>query len=121
MRNTGRMRQTIFMHVVTALVVALSLLCGEVAVRYLVAYDSDGTCRFSILNKTLYLKPFRVPVHAVNDMLEKYRLLYVSTLGWVQRPGSTSESGLYHVNRDGVRAGSSCDGTPARGHGIVGT
>jgi hypothetical protein len=119
MRNTGRTRQTIFMLVVTALVVALSLLSGEMAVRYLVAYDSDGTCRLSILNKTLYLKPFRVPVHAVNDMLEKYRsgrsyLMYDSTLGWVQRPGSTSENGLYHANREGVRARASDEGTPAR-------
>lgn len=123
MRNTGRTRQTIFMLVVTALVVALSLLSGEMAVRYLVAYDSDGTCRLSILNKTLYLKPFRVPVHAVNDMLEKYRsgrsyLMYDSTLGWVQRPGSTSENGLYHANREGVRARASDEGTPARSDGL---
>ena len=119
MRNTGRTRQTIFMLVVGALVVALSLFCAEMAVRYLVAYDADGACRLSILNKTLYLKPFRAPVKAVNDMLEKYRsgrsyLIYDSTLGWVQRPGSTSENGLYHANRDGVRAGSSEEGMPAR-------
>jgi hypothetical protein len=100
-------------------VVALSLFCAEMAVRYLVAYDADGACRLTILNKTLYLKPFRSPVNAVNGMLEKYRsgrsyLMYDSTLGWVQRPGSTSENGLYHANRDGVRAGSSEEGMPAR-------
>lgn len=123
MRDTGRTRQTIFMLVVGALVVGLSLLCAEMAVRYLVAYDADGICRLSLLTKNLYLKPFRSPVNAVNDMLEKYRsgrsyLMYDSTLGWVQRPGSTSENGLYHASRDGVRAGSSDEETPARSNSL---
>ena len=79
-------------------------------------YDADGNCQLSILNKTLLLKPFHMPINVVKDLLEQYRsqhsyLMYDSTLGWVQRPRSTSKNGLYYANDDGVRKASTDERT----------
>ena len=92
-------------------VIALSLLCSEITVWFLATCDIDGNCQLSILNRTLYLKPFKIPVNSAKSLLERYRLgrsylMYDPNLGWVQRPSSTSENGLYHANGDGVRKAS---------------
>jgi hypothetical protein len=123
MGSTDQKRQRIFAPDVGLGVIAMSLLCSEIAVRYLVAYDPDGNCQLSILNRTLYLKPFKAPVNRAKSLLERYRvgqsyLMYDSTLGWVPRPGSTSENGLYYANNDGVRKSSTDEKTLTGGRGL---
>jgi hypothetical protein len=123
MRNRDAGQHRILALIVGLGVIALSLLCSEITVRYLVAYDPDGNCQLSILNNTLYLKPFKAPVNSAKSLLERYRLgrsylMYDPTLGWVQRPASTSENGLYHANSDGVRKASIGEETLAAKRGL---
>lgn len=102
-------------------VMILSVLCGEITVRYLAPCDADGNCQLHVMNKFVTLKPYHMPVSQVSNLLTKFRLgqsylTYDSALGWVQRPNSSSENGLYHANRDGVRKALSTDSTTTGEH-----
>ncbi len=54
-------------------VIILSMLCGEITVRYLTTCDSDGNCQLLVMNKVVSLKPFHLPVSQVNDLLKQCR------------------------------------------------
>lgn len=123
MRRTKHGNQNIFLLVIVLGMTSLGLIVGEMTIRFLGAYDPDGNFRLIILNKNLDIKPFHLPINAVNEEIEKYHshesyLMYDSTLGWVPRPRSTSKNGLYHANDEGIRRGSIDESTRSGKKGL---
>jgi len=110
MQRAKHSRQKVFLLVIFLGMTALGLILGEVSIRYLGAYDSDGNFRLTILNRNLEIKPFHLPITFTKETIKQYDvrpsyLMYDSTLGWVTRPRSASTNGLYFANEEGVRRG----------------
>ena len=111
MQRAEPSRQKIFLLVICLGMVSLGLILGEMTIRLLGTYDSDGNFRLTIFNNSLDIKPFHLPVKFSKSIIDQYHvrpsyLMYHSTLGWVPRPRSTSDNGLYHANDEGIRRGS---------------
>jgi lysophospholipase L1-like esterase len=123
MEGTEDGRQKKFLLVILFGIASLGLILGEMTIRFLGKSDRDGNLRLTILDKSLNIKPFHLPINFTKEEIEKYHgrrsyLMYDSTLGWVQRPRSTSESGLYHANAAGVRRGSIDENTRLKKNGL---
>jgi hypothetical protein len=88
----------------------LVFLACEGIVRLLGKHDRDGNFYFF----SRKIRPYKYPIAVVKNQIAKYYskfssfLVYDPDLGWVPRPMSVSNNGIYFYNRDGIRS-SSCD------------
>lgn len=123
MEGTEGGRRKKFLLVILFGIASLGLILGEMTIRFLGKSDRDGNISLTILDKSLNIKPFHLPINFTKEEIEKYHgrrsyLMYDSTLGWVQRPRSTSASGLYHANAAGVRRSSIDENTRLKKNGL---
>ena len=111
MGRADHRHQKVFLLVIFLGITSLGVILGEMTIRYLGAYDSDGNFQLTILNRNLEIKPFHLPITFTKKTIDQYHvhpsyLMYDSILGWVPRPKSTHTNGLYFANEEGVRRGS---------------
>ncbi len=92
----------------TALVLAAISFClaaGEITIRVLGRYDTNGT--FYLLNKPM--RPYACPAVSLDAMVRKYLanasgfIMYDADLGWTTRPLSSSRDNMLTYNIDGIR------------------
>ncbi len=80
----------------------------ETAIRYWGLNDANGNFVF----EDTTLKPYHLPVATTRKVIKEYlasstsKLMYDPDLGWVPRPNSHSEDGLFHYNSQGIRSSS---------------
>ncbi len=97
--------------------VILCLALSEGAVRLLTKRDSSGQLYF----QGGRLWPYTIPVARVAHNLEKYAErpdsynMYHPRLGWVTRPSSVSDNGLYRSNSIGLRSHREVEPSPPDG------
>jgi len=79
---------------------------GEIAVRIMGEFDRDGNFYFN----SKVILPLKIPVVSAQSKIQSFKSSSSSTfvidsvLGWVPRPGSRSEDGLYSYNSQGMRS-----------------
>lgn len=109
-------RQHIFLLLIFLGMIILGFMLGEMTVRFLGTADADGNFQVTMLNHTLEIEPFHLPIQVSKELLDQYRsqpsyLMYDPTLGWVPRPRGISQNGLNRANDQGIRRGSIDDST----------
>jgi len=79
---------------------------AEVTIRTVGQFDSAGNFVF----KNRIIHPHRLPIESVAASVQAIQasdrstVIYQRILGWVPRPNSSSENGLYHYNSLGLRS-----------------
>jgi hypothetical protein len=90
------------------LVITLVLCFGvaETAIRVMGDFDTAGNFHF----KNRLIRPHSLPVSRMAELVEELQasttsaVIYDQYVGWVPRPGATSNNSLYHYNSQGLRS-----------------
>lgn len=93
------------------LLISISIVSGEIAIRMSGKIDEDGNFSIDslIAKPNVYvLKPYHLPLKSLKKYINcstsaNSFLVYDPFLGWAPKPNSNSQDGLYYYNSHGIR------------------